>query len=98
MPANIKNKTVPEAIKILFTHNQYSCIIFYSDFIMENFKNDAALTENNLEEHINNFEIDLNEIINNIKSNSGDNIEKVKEQLINKTKNIMTNLYFSNFF
>ena len=46
---------------------------------MENFKNDAALTENNLEEHINNFEIDLNEIINNIKSNSGDNIEKVKE-------------------
>ena len=59
---------------------------------MENFKNDATLTENILEEHINNFEIDLNEIINNIKSNSGDNIEKVKEQLINKTKNIMTNL------
>ena len=51
----------------------------------------TSLTEKNIEENINNFEKDLNEIINNIISNSGENIDSKKEQLIEKVKNIMNN-------
>ena len=51
----------------------------------------TSLTEKNIEENINNFEKDLNELINNIISNSGENIDSKKEQLIEKVKNIMNN-------
>ena len=50
-----------------------------------------SLTDKNIEEYINNFEKDLNEIINVIISNSGENIDRKKEQLIEKVKNIMNN-------
>ena len=50
-----------------------------------------SLTDKNIEEYINNFEKDLNEIINVIISNSGENIDSKKEQLIEKVKNIMNN-------
>ena len=51
----------------------------------------TSLTDKNIEEYINNFEKDLNEIINVIISNSGENIDSKKEQLIEKVKNIMNN-------
>ena len=59
---------------------------------MKNDLSDISLTEKNITEYLTNFNKDLDEIINNNKSNSDNNIDNIKTQLINKTKDIINNL------
>ena len=59
---------------------------------MKNNSNDNSLTENNIPNYITKFSNDLHLLINNIKSNHDNNIDTMKNQLINTTKDIINDL------
>ena len=59
---------------------------------MKNNSNDNSLTENNIPDYITKFSNDLDLLINNIKSNHDNNIDTMKNQLINTTKDIINDL------
>ena len=58
---------------------------------MKDITNDPSLTENYITEYIHKFSNDLDEIINNIKSNPNNEIGNIKSSLIEKTKDILNN-------